>query len=34
MKLMVFDIIQSVENVWNMEWKKFSMKWNGRFGWI
>ena len=33
---MVFDtcIIQSMENVWNMEWKKFSMELNGRFRWI
>ena len=26
MKFKVFDIIQSMENVWNMEWKNFSME--------
>ena len=34
MKFRVFDIIQTMENVWNMEWKKictYGMKWNGRF---
>ena len=31
MKFAVFDIIQSMENVWNMEWKKLSIEWNGRF---
>ena len=34
MKLRVFDIIQSMENVWNMEWKKLSMEWKGRYRWI
>ena len=27
----VFDVTQSMEKVWNMEWKNFSMKWNVRF---
>ena len=29
MKFRIFDIIQGMENVWNMGWKKFSMEWNG-----
>ena len=28
-KFRVFDIIESMENVWNIEWKKLSMEWNG-----